>query len=99
MKGKNGLLYYAWMTALGIAIIAGLVTALKVFIQGHGLFNANDVLLWTLPLGIYIFLALTSSGLALLSALPLVFGIKKYEPLAKRMIFLASLPSAGPLSP
>ncbi|UCG67048.1 MAG: polysulfide reductase NrfD [Deltaproteobacteria bacterium] len=89
MKGKNGLLYYAWMTALGIAIIVGLVTALKVFIQGHGLFNANDVLLWTLPLGIYIFLALTSSGLALLSALPLVFGIKKYEPLAKRMIFLA----------
>jgi len=88
MKGKSGL-YYKWMAVLGIAIIAGLVTALKLFIQGHGLFNANDVLIWTLPLGVYIFLALTSSGLTLLSALPLVFGIKKYEPLAKRMIFLA----------
>ena len=88
MKGKNGL-YYTWMAVLGIAIIVGLVTALKVFIQGHGLFNANDVLIWSLPLGVYIFLALTSSGLTLLSALPLVFGVKKYEPLAKRMIFLA----------
>ena len=88
MKGKNGL-YYTWMAVLGIAIIAGLVTALKLFIQGHGLFNANDVLIWTLPLGVYIFLALASSGLTLLSALPLVFGVKKYEPLAKRMIFLA----------
>lgn len=88
MKGKNGL-YYTWMAVLGIAIIAGLVTALKLFIQGHGLFNANDVLIWTLPLGVYIFLALASSGLTLLSALPLVFGVKEYEPLAKRMIFLA----------
>jgi len=88
MKEKNGL-YYTWMGVLGIAIIAGLVTALKLFIQGHGLFNANDVLIWTLPLGVYIFLALTSSGLTLLSALPLVLGIKKYEPFAKRMIFLA----------
>lgn len=88
MKGKNGL-YYTWMAVLGIAIIAGLVTALKLFIQGHGLFNANDVLIWTLPLGVYIFLALASSGLTLLSALPLVFDVKKYEPLAKRMIFLA----------
>jgi molybdopterin-containing oxidoreductase family membrane subunit len=47
------------------------------------------VLIWTLPLGVYIFLALSSSGLTLLSALPLVFGIKKYEPFAKRLVFLA----------
>ncbi len=88
MKGKKGL-YFAWLVVLGFAIIAGLVTALKLFIQGHGAFNANDVLLWTLPLGVYIFLALTSSGLTLLSALPLVFGIKKYELIAKRIIFLS----------
>jgi molybdopterin-containing oxidoreductase family membrane subunit len=88
MNGKNGL-YPIWLGVLGVALLAGLVAAAFIFIQGHVLFNANDVLIWTLPLGVYIFLALSSSGLTLLSALPLVFGIKKYEPFAKRLVFLS----------
>ena len=47
------------------------------------------MIIWSLPLGVYIYLALASSGLTLLSALPLVFGIRKYEPFAKRLVFLA----------
>ena len=94
MKGKNGL-YYAWMALLGMAVIAGLITAFKLFTEGHGLFNANDVLIWTLPLGVYLFLALTSSGLTLLAAIPLVLGIREYEPFAKRMVFLAIATLAG----
>jgi len=88
MNGNKGL-YGAWLALLGVGILLGLLTAVKLFSQGHSLFNANDVLLWTLPLGGYIFLALSSSGLTLLAALPLVFGVKKYEPFAKRMVFLA----------
>ncbi|GAG83140.1 unnamed protein product, partial [marine sediment metagenome] len=75
MKGKNGL-YYIWMALLGMGVIAGLITTFKLFTEGHGLFNANDVLIWTLPLGVYLFLALTSSGLTLLAAIPLVLGIR-----------------------
>lgn len=82
-------LYGAWLGLLGIAIIVGLVAAYKLFTEGHGLFNANDVLIWSLPLGVYIFLALTSSGLTILAAVPLVFEVKKYEPMAKRLVFLA----------
>jgi molybdopterin-containing oxidoreductase family membrane subunit len=82
-------LYGTWLVLLGIAVIAGLLTTFKIFIEGHGLFNANDVLLWTLPLGAYIFLALASSGLALLSGVPLVFGVKEYESVAKRLVFLS----------
>jgi molybdopterin-containing oxidoreductase family membrane subunit len=78
-----------WLGVLGIALLAGAIAGVFIFIQGHILFNANDVLIWTLPLGVYIFLALSSSGLTLLSALPLVFGIKRYEPFAKRLVFLA----------
>jgi len=78
-----------WLGLIGIAILAGLVAAIQLFTQGHYLFNTNDVLLWSLPLGVYIFLALTSSGLTLLASLPLVFGIRKYEPMAKRLVFLA----------
>ena len=88
MNGNKSL-YLIWLGVLGIALLAGLVAAAFIFIQGHVLFNANDVLIWTLPLGVYIFLALSSSGLTLLSALPLVFGIKKYEPFAKRLVFLS----------
>lgn len=88
MNGNRSL-YPIWLGVLGVAILAGAVAGAFIFMQGHILFNANDVLIWTLPLGVYIFLALSSSGLTLLSALPLVFGIKKYEPFAKRLVFLA----------
>jgi molybdopterin-containing oxidoreductase family membrane subunit len=88
MNGNKSF-YPIWLGVLGIALLAGGIAGVFIFIQGHILFNANDVLIWTLPLGVYIFLALSSSGLTLLSALPLVFGIKRYEPFAKRLVFLA----------
>lgn len=81
--------YNAWLGLIGLAILAGLFAAFRLFTEGHYLFNANDVLMWSLPLGVYIYLALTSTGLTLLAALPLVFGVKKLEPIAKRLVFLA----------
>lgn len=88
MENKKGL-YPAWLGLLGILILVGLFTTVRLFVEGHGLFNANDVLIWTLPLGGYIFLALTSSGLTLLAGIPLVFGVRRYEPFAKRLVFLS----------
>ena len=88
MSEKKGL-YGTWLVVLGIAILLGLYAAIRLFVQGHYLFNTNDVIIWSLPLGVYIFLALTSSGLTLLAGLPLVFQVKKYEPFAKRLVFLA----------
>lgn len=81
--------YYTWLGLIGASILAGLYAAIRLFIEGHYLFNTNDVLLWSLPLGVYIYLALTSSGLTLLASLPLVFGVKKFEPITKRLVFLA----------
>jgi molybdopterin-containing oxidoreductase family membrane subunit len=88
MNGKKGL-YAAWLALLGIAILLGLFTTIMLFYKGHALFNTNDVIIWSLPLGVYIFLALSSSGLTLLAGIPLVFKINKYEPFAKRLVFLA----------
>ncbi|UCD81800.1 MAG: polysulfide reductase NrfD [Desulfobacterales bacterium] len=88
MSEKKGL-FGVWLAVLGIGIVLGLITTFKLFSQGHSLFNTNDVLIWTLPLGAYIFLALASSGMTLLAAFPLVFGVKKYEPFAKRLVFLS----------
>jgi Ni/Fe-hydrogenase subunit HybB-like protein len=88
MSAKKGL-FNIWMAILGIVVLIGLYTTYKLFTVGHVLFNTNDVIIWSLPLGVYIYLALASSGLTILAALPLVFGIKKYEPFAKRLVFLA----------
>ena len=87
-KTSNGL-FFTWLGLLGVAILIGLFAAFKLLTEGHHLFNANDVLIWSLPLGGYIYLALTSSGLTLLASIPLVFGVKRFEPFAKRLIFLA----------
>lgn len=88
MNGKKAL-YPIWLAGLGIFLLAGLYTTVILFKEGHWLFNANDVIVWSLPLGMYIFLALSSSGLAMLSALPTLFGVKRLESFSKRLVFLA----------
>ncbi len=85
---KASPLYIGWIAVLGLVICAGLFTAYKVLTVGHILFGATNVVFWTLPLAAYIFFALTSTGLTFVASLPLVFGIKRYEPLAKRAVFL-----------
>ncbi len=87
-KPSNGL-FIVWVGLLSIAILIGLYAAFKLLTEGHHIFNANDVLIWSLPLGAYIYLALTSSGLTILASIPLVFGIKRYELVTKRLLFLA----------
>jgi Ni/Fe-hydrogenase subunit HybB-like protein len=94
MKPTKGL-FTIWLGLIGAAILAGMFAAFRLLTEGHYLFNANDVLMWSLPLGVYIYLALTSTGLTLLASLPLVFGVKKFEPLAKRLVFLAIATLAG----
>ena len=81
--------YLSWLGLLGAGIVAGIYTAARLFSEGHVLFNANDVVLWTLPIGSYVFFALISSGLGLLSALPLLFGVGRYMIEAKRIVLLA----------
>ncbi len=87
-KSSNRL-FFIWLGLLGVIILIGLYTALKLLTEGHHLFNANDVLIWSLPLGAYIYLALISSGLTLLASISLVFGVERYKPFAKRLVFLA----------
>ena len=81
--------YIGWLTILGVLLLPGIYAAVKLFTEGHYLFNTNDVIIWSLPLGLYIFLALTSSGLTLLASIPLVFSFKKYDSIAKRIVFLS----------
>lgn len=84
-----------WLLFLGAIILLGLFAAFQILSQGHILFNANDVIMWTLPLGVYVFLALAASGIALIASIPQIFGLDKYKLLTKRLTFLAGATLIG----
>lgn len=77
-----------WIGFLSIGILIGLWTTFRVYTEGFVLYAKTDVLVWTLPLSTYIFFSLTSAGLAFVSSLPVVFGIKRYEVIEKRTVYL-----------
>ena len=78
-----------WYGVLVLGILLGLLTAYRVLIgTGFVLYAKTDILVWTMPIAAYVFFSLTSSGLAFVSSIPVVFGIKRYQPLEKRTAFL-----------
>ncbi|MBW1787093.1 MAG: polysulfide reductase NrfD, partial [Deltaproteobacteria bacterium] len=78
-----------WPGLIGLGIVAGLITAVRVFISdGMVVYAKTDILVWTLPLASYVFFSLTSSGIAFASSIPAILGIKRFEPLEKRTAFL-----------
>ncbi len=80
--------YTVWLAVLGLAILAGLFTAYKLITEGLGVLGGTDIVIWPLPIAVYVFFALTSTGLTFVASMPLVFGMKQFEPLAKRTVFL-----------
>jgi molybdopterin-containing oxidoreductase family membrane subunit len=77
-----------WIGFLFIGILLGLWTTFRLYTVGFTLYAKTDVLVWTLPLSTYIFFSLTSAGLAFISSIPVVFGIKRYEAIEKRTVYL-----------
>jgi len=80
--------YTIWLAVLGLAILAGLFTAYKLITEGLGALGGTDIVIWPLPIAAYIFFALMSTGLTFVASMPLVFGMKQYELIAKRAVFL-----------
>jgi molybdopterin-containing oxidoreductase family membrane subunit len=84
----KGIKVQLWYGVLGLGILIGLLTAYKVFTVGFVLYAKTDILVWTLPIASYVFFSLTSTGLAFVSSIPVVFGIKRYQPIEKRTALL-----------
>jgi Ni/Fe-hydrogenase subunit HybB-like protein len=74
---------------------AGLVISLAaalagLFGEGHAAFNtASFGITWGLPVAVYVFFVLTSTGLTFVASLAMVFGFTEFYPIAKRCIWLA----------
>ncbi|MEE4261936.1 MAG: NrfD/PsrC family molybdoenzyme membrane anchor subunit [Desulfobacteraceae bacterium] len=80
--------FQLWCGLLGLGILLGLLTTYKVFTTGFILYAKTDILVWTMPIAAYVFFSLTSTGLAFVSSIPVVFGIRRYRDLEKRTAFL-----------
>jgi len=80
--------YLIWLSTLSIGLLGGLFTAYKLITEGLGVLGGNDIVIWPLPIATYIFFALTSTGLTFVASMPLVFGMKQFETIAKRAVFL-----------
>lgn len=79
---------------LGVAaaglLISAVVALSGLFSQGHASFNtASAGITWGLPVAVYVFFVLTSTGLTFVASLAMVFGFRDFYPIAKRCIWLA----------
>lgn len=79
-----------WKLCLVLGAASGIFVLYMLFTVGHASFNtSSDGINWGIAISTYVFFALTSSGLTMIAALPLVFGFKQFQPVAKRCIYLA----------
>lgn len=88
-----------WKACLLIGAASGWFVAHMLFTQGHAAFNtSSDGVIWGMPVAVYEFFSLSSSGLIFIASFPLVFGIKAFYPIAKRCIWLAIIALIAGLS-
>ncbi len=75
--------------AIGLVLALGYAAA-QLMSAGHASFNTTNLgVVWGLPIVIYDYFLLTSTGLTMVAGLSLVLGLKDFDPVAKRCIWLA----------
>lgn len=74
---------------IGLLVTGGLALS-GLMTQGHAALNANSLgMYWGLPIVVYDFFLLTSTGLAMVASIALVFGARDFVVVAKRCVWLA----------
>lgn len=77
------------LAAVGLVIAGGYVLS-QLFSAGHAAFNGDSRgIYWGLPIVTYDFFLLSSTGLTMLASAWTVFGVKDFEPIARRALWLA----------
>lgn len=84
--------YFLWFAILGACLLAAFGAAGYTFWVGHeASFNVNRGVPWGILIATYVFLAISCSGLCMISSLGHVFGFKEFETISRRAILLAIL--------
>jgi Ni/Fe-hydrogenase subunit HybB-like protein len=82
---------FLYMAASAIGLVVVFVIAMtSLMAKGHAAFNTTSLgVVWGLPIVIYDYFLFTSTGLAMVANLALVFGISDFFLVAKRCLWLA----------
>jgi molybdopterin-containing oxidoreductase family membrane subunit len=71
-------------------VVTGALVLFNLASEGHAAFNADNLgLHWTFPIVVYDYFLLTSTGLAMIASLMLIFGGTECQPLVRRCLWLA----------
>ena len=77
------------VAAIGLLVTGGLALS-GLMVKGHAALNTSSVgMYWGLPIVVYDLFLLTSTGLAMVASLALVFGAREFAVVAKRCVWLA----------
>jgi molybdopterin-containing oxidoreductase family membrane subunit len=81
--------FYTWVLALLLLITLGLYAVIIRYTKFEEAMGGSQWVPWGILVSTYVFFAVSSTGLALVSSFGHVFGIKKYELIGKRAALLA----------
>jgi len=81
--------YRFLIAVLAVLAVAGFVSFIISYVQGHQVFGSNNVIPWGMPIVLTIYLIGLSAGSLILSSLTYVFGQEEYRPIARMAVFLA----------
>ncbi|MDO8691863.1 MAG: NrfD/PsrC family molybdoenzyme membrane anchor subunit [Dehalococcoidia bacterium] len=89
LRKLNSPLYW-WIALLAVVTAVGLGTMGVGFLWGHEqVYTVAPGVPWGILISTYVFFVVSSTGMCLVSSLGHVFGMKQFEPVAKRAVFLA----------
>lgn len=74
---------------LVLLTLAGFISFILSYIEGHQLFGSNNAIPWGMPIVLAIYLIGLSAGSLILSSLTYVFGKEEYRPISRMAVFLA----------
>lgn len=71
-------------------LIAGGMAVNNLFAEGHAAYNTNNLgIFWGFPIVVYDYFLLTSTGLAMVASMALIFGGEDFRPIIQRALWLA----------
>ena len=81
--------YRFLIAVLGVLALAGFVSFIISYIQGHQVFGSNNVIPWGMPIVVAIYLIGLSAGLHILAFLIYIMGQDRYREVIRVAVFLA----------
>jgi len=81
--------YYIWISSLIAFMVLGGYAHFMSLLTSQEILEFSIRIPWALMVSNYVFLVVSGSGLCIVSSLGHVFGMKRYELISKRCVFLA----------